>query len=310
MRRLRKQGAIQLVRWPLVAGSMAAVVLVRAREKLHLPRPATAALATSVPVGVIAGLPRTRVRRPILWAAHMWAYKVMFELPYDRPEWLRRRMHIDYVIRSDRVLGAGRPLPLRLQTALRRPPELTVLDWALSLFYATWDLEPHLVLAWMLVRRERQFARAAARLAAVFDSTLIGYWLLPTAPPWWASEQAGRMDGGVRRVVVEAKRALLGKPRPVADHEQGANPWASMPSDHFASALMTAMVLHEADRRAGVVAYGYAAVLAFALVYLGEHYVTDLLAGGALALSVRRIAPAMESFARRLAEASRRIEPS
>jgi hypothetical protein len=36
---------------------------------------------------------------------------------------------------------------------------------------------------------------------------------------------------------------------------------------------------------------GYAATLGFALVYLGEHYLVDLLAGTALTLTVRRMAP-------------------
>jgi membrane-associated phospholipid phosphatase len=287
--RSRRQMAAR-VSWPLLAAAAAAVVVVRRRDRVGLPRPATAGLAASVPAALAAALPRTRWRSAAVWAAHMWAYKMMFELPYDRPDWLRRRVHIDYPIRTDRLLCAGRPAGQRLQRALRRPPDLTVLDYVLALFYATWEIEPHLVLGWILWRHEQRFPGAAIRLAAVFDCTLIGYWLVPTAPPWWASEMVGRMDGDVRRVVVEVKRALLGRPRPVGDHEQGANPWAAMPSDHFASALMTAIVLSEVNRVAGMVAYGYALVLAVALVYLGEHYVTDLLAGGALVLGVRRAA--------------------
>jgi membrane-associated phospholipid phosphatase len=59
-----------------------------------------------------------------------------------------------------------------------------------------------------------------------------------------------------------------------------------MPSDHFASAAMTAILLTEQDRRLGALGWSYTLGLAFVLVYLGEHYVADLLAGLALALSV------------------------
>ena len=38
-------------------------------------------------------------------------------------------------------------------------------------------------------------------------------------------------------------------------------------------------------------AAAYAATLGFALVYLGEHYVVDLIAGAALTIAVRRAAP-------------------
>jgi membrane-associated phospholipid phosphatase len=162
--------------------------------------------------------------------------------------------------------------------------------------YALWQLEPHAAVAHILWRHPQRFVAAATRLAATFDLTLVAYWAIPTSPPWWASEKAGRMDGVLRRVVLEAKRELRDEPRPGADHEVGANPWAAMPSDHFATALATALVLFDLDRRLGAAAFAYAGALGFALVYLGEHYVVDLIAGSLLALAVgavvKRLGPA------------------
>jgi membrane-associated phospholipid phosphatase len=43
-------------------------------------------------------------------------------------------------------------------------------------------------------------------------------------------------------------------------------------------------------RAPGAIGWTYAAALGFALVYLGEHYVTDLVAGLALTEGVRRAA--------------------
>jgi hypothetical protein len=61
-------------------------------------------------------------------------------------------------------------------------------------------------------------------------------------------------------------------------------------------------MLAEAGPAAGTVGWTYAGALGFALVYLGEHYVVDLVAGLALAEAVRRIGPratgALESVAR------------
>jgi hypothetical protein len=68
----------------------------------------------------------------------------------------------------------------------------------------------------------------------------------------------------------------------------GGNPLAAMPSLHFATSAMAASLLAESDPLAGTVGTAYAAVLGFALVYLGEHYVVDLLGGLALTLAVRR----------------------
>jgi membrane-associated phospholipid phosphatase len=50
---------------------------------------------------------------------------------------------------------------------------------------------------------------------------------------------------------------------------------------------MAARVLSQTGKVAGAVGWGYAGTLGLALVYLGEHYVTDLLAGAALAEGVR-----------------------
>jgi membrane-associated phospholipid phosphatase len=67
----------------------------------------------------------------------------------------------------------------------------------------------------------------------------------------------------------------------------GGNPLAAMPSLHFATTLMGAHLLSEVGPAAGAVGWTYTALLGLALVYLGEHYAVDLLAGAALAETVR-----------------------
>jgi membrane-associated phospholipid phosphatase len=64
------------------------------------------------------------------------------------------------------------------------------------------------------------------------------------------------------------------------------NPTASLPSLHFA--VTFALYLYgRAHGRAGALLGGaYSVAMGLALVYLGEHYVVDLLFGGAVALGV------------------------
>jgi membrane-associated phospholipid phosphatase len=45
---------------------------------------------------------------------------------------------------------------------------------------------------------------------------------------------------------------------------------------------------------AGTLGWSYTALLGTALVYLGEHYAADLLAGAALTETVRRAAPSLK----------------
>jgi len=271
----------------LLAYVPAAIAYVRKRRDLGAPRPLSVLITAAAPAVVHAALPPGRKRAAAVWATHMWAYKANFEIPYDRPEELRRRLTIDAPLNSDTAIGLGTPPGQRLQRRLRRPPELTILDRALTYLYYTWEAAPHAVLVWILRNEPERFPLAAARLGVTFDLTLLGYWGLPSAPPWWASEREGRMDREVRRVVFEVGAELKRQRRPRIDHNPGANPWAAMPSDHFATAVMTAMLLSELGPAAGAAGAAYALALGTALVYTGEHYVTDLLAGLVLALGVQ-----------------------
>lgn len=301
---------LQRVRWAPLAYVPAVVLLARQRRKLG-PPPAPVTLGTvyTVPVAVMYALPSGRARLYLSWLSHMWAYKVAFEVPYDQPDRLRERLRIDSPIAIDRKVGLGTPPSQRLQRRLRHPPELTLLDKALTGIYLFWEAEPHLALGWIRSRHPGRFPGAALRMALTFDSTLIGYFATPTAPPWWASEFEGRMDGQVRRVTAEVMRAIRREPRPGSpeDHEPGSNPWAAWPSDHFGSALSAAIALAEADARAGMLGFAYAAALGFTLVYTGEHYVIDLLLGAGVALAIHGAGTLLTDWKVRLLEAA--IQP-
>lgn len=91
----------------------------------------------------------------------MWAYKNAFEMPADREERLRRRAHFDYPITVDRMIGAGAPPSQRIARRLRQRGHLSPLDKALSFFYWTWEIEPHLVIGWIRWSQTDDFAAAA-----------------------------------------------------------------------------------------------------------------------------------------------------
>ena len=141
-----------------------------------------------------------------------------------------------------------------------------------------WFLEPHGSLVWILARHPERFARSARQMAAVYDIGCAVYMAVPTAPPWWASEN-GYTDEEVRRIMVEVGEKEWGRAWGLLYESLGGNPWAAMPSLHFATAVMAALLLAEAGPVEGAAGFAYAAALGFALVYLGEHYVLDLLAG-------------------------------
>jgi membrane-associated phospholipid phosphatase len=260
--------------------------LVLARKRLGAPRLVTLALVSAVPVAVAAVAPRRKWRYAAVGAAYMWSFTVTWTLPYERPEKLRKRLRIDYPVRVDTWLGFGVPPTVRLQRALRDPPRVTGLDRLVLVVYGSW-IVPHALLAWLLLRHDEYVPRAAGRLAAAYHLTTPFYYLLPTAPPWWASEEAGRMGGEVERVRRHVLNSLAGRPRQT-EGEPAGNPWGSMPSDHIASAAITAMGLAELGPVYGAVGWSYVAAASFSVVYLGEHYLIDVLVGLALALGIQR----------------------
>ena len=309
------------VRWPVLAYVPTVVAFAHVRRRVGVPRPVTIPVVAAAPLAVTVALPRRKWRYAAVWATYVWVFKVAWEIPYDRPDKLRRRLRVRENVRLDRVIGGGEPLTLRLQRALRDPHRLTALDIVLTAaYYGLW-LGPHAVLMWMLLRRAERFPRAAGRLSAVYHLTTVGYWLRPSAPPWWASEHAGEMDGAVRRVPREVERAVLqhlgrvsargpGRDGAGDDWRARGNPWASMPSDHFAASCMTAVCLAEVGPKAGAAAWACVLLVGFAVVYLGEHYVADLIAALALAEAVRGAEPAVRPLVRAGAWVLSAFEPA
>jgi PAP2 superfamily. len=257
------------------------------RKKRRIPPAVTTAALAAGPPALAVLRPRTKLRDAGMYALQMWMFVLGHELPYDDPERAESRLRVGYPIRVDRVLGGGELPNVRLQRALAGLGKGNIVDRFLSWVHWSWFFEPHSALAYILARDQEQFARSARQMAAVYDVGCIVYAAVPTAPPWWASEE-GHTDAKVRRIMVEVGEEEWGKAWPVLYDVLGGNPWAAMPSLHFATSLMAALLLTELDPRAGAAGWVYAGTLGFALVYLGEHYVVDLLAGAALVIAIRR----------------------
>jgi membrane-associated phospholipid phosphatase len=290
------------------AGCVAAAVVVPlARRRCRIPAPLTVVACASGPLALAVLWPRSKKRDVALFGLQMWGFTMVHELPYDRPERLRARLRTRYPIALDRVLGGGRLPTVRLQRALARLGRANALDRGLAWVHWLWFIEPYAALALILVRHNERFPRAARQLAAVFDLGAAVYFAAPTAPPWWASEQ-GLTGEEVRRVMVEVGEETWGEAWGPLYDALGGNPWAAMPSLHFATSLLAALLLAEAGGAEGAAGWGYAAALGFALVYLGEHYVTDLIAGAALVALVRAGEPLAEPLVLGVNGALQRLE--
>ena len=257
-----------------------------ARKKLNVPPAVTTAALVGGPLALAVLRPRTRTRDAALYALQMWGFLNAKDMPHDDPEALRSRLRVDYPVRADLAIGLGELPNVRLQRALEGLGRGNPIDRTLSWVHWLWFFEPHSSLFWVLAKHPEHYPRMARQMAAVFDLGCIVYAAVPTAPPWWAAEN-GRADPRVRRIMVEVGEEQWGRSWEPLYGFLGGNPWAAMPSLHFACSLMAAILLTEAGPVEGAIGWTYCGALGFALVYLGEHYVVDLIAGAALVAAVR-----------------------
>jgi membrane-associated phospholipid phosphatase len=146
--------------------------------------------------------------------------------------------------------------------------------------YATHFVFIPLVTGVLWFRRRERFA---GWLAAVLTFTVVGmsgYIAYPAAPPWLASETGA--IGGVARISELGWDYLHLHPlAALTGSGQGAsNPVAAMPSLHAGSALLVALVLWPLTSRLWrVTLVCYVLLMAVALVFTGEHYAVDVVAG-------------------------------
>jgi membrane-associated phospholipid phosphatase len=265
------------------------------RRRARLKPSLVLAAAATAPLALTVAARPGRARQGALCALNMWAYLAAYEMPHDDPERLDARVRVKYPIVIDRVLGLGVTPTVRLQRTFSRPGRINRFERVLVFSHWIWFAVPHLSLAYVLARDADRFPSAAARMYAVFDIGAIFYWAIPTAPPWWAA-QHGHLEERqrpieVRRMMIEYGPQFWGDLWPGLYDVLGGNPLAAMPSLHFATSLMAAHLLAETGPLAGAVGWLYASTLGLALVYLGEHYAADLVAGAALTETVRLNAP-------------------
>jgi hypothetical protein len=149
-----------------------------------------------------------------------------------------------------------------------------------------------LALLWVYLRRHERFTRFRNTILLANLIGLIGFVVMPTAPPWMFPGH-GFVDG------VNHSSALL---------QTLANPYAAMPSLHSADALIVGFFLVSTSRTkwAKVLWALWPLWVWFCVIATANHYVADVLAG----IGVAVVALVTTSQARRVFERVRAAGPA
>jgi membrane-associated phospholipid phosphatase len=191
-------------------------------------------------------------------------------------------IHWEAPIHADKILGLGQVPTVRLQDALYTPGHLHIWDYAafsfwFSHFFATLVVG---VLIWRFAYG--WFHRFAACVVALAVMGLITYVVFPAAPPWLAGDH-GYLPHTFR--INHAVVNHLPVPKAGAMFQQGTewgNDVAAVPSLHAAYTMMICLFLWpRLNRRWRPLLVAYPIGMGISLIYLGEHYLIDILLGWA-----------------------------
>jgi membrane-associated phospholipid phosphatase len=190
---------------------------------------------------------------------------------------LLRRVHIGFPITVDRWLGRGQLPTTRLQAVLWDDGQLHWYDFLAALLYLLHFLIP-LVLAFCFWLWHRPlYWRFVRTYLVLMYAGFVVYLVYPMAPPWWASDQ-GRIPE-VQPVLSLVHWHGLGNPMGLLTVTFHPDEVAAMPSIHAAFSLLVWLVLWQLWPRWGWLVVLYPLAMGIAVIYSGDHYLIDVLAG-------------------------------
>ena len=188
-------------------------------------------------------------------------------------------VHSDNVISIERALMFGSVPTVSLQAWLRTPGVISGLDVAMTFVYVSHFFFP-LALAFILWLRDRpRYYRFVTTLMAVSFAAFLTFLLYPVAPPRFAGSFGENL--GVADVMSEVLSQANWFGFSWVYGNLVGNPVAAFPSMHAAYPLLVLLFLWERWKLAALVWLPVTLTIWFATVYLGHHYVVDVI-GGAL----------------------------
>jgi membrane-associated phospholipid phosphatase len=223
------------------------------------------------------------LRRGLSRAARDWLPLMAVLLLYDLSSPVREALgiapHVLPQLEADRLLPGAQVPTVALQDALYSPGVARWYDYAtlgvyLTHFFATLAVA---VAVWRFA--PERFARFRALVVALATAGFATYVLFPAVPPWMAGE-----DGfipPVHRIVGEMWTHVGVSPAAALFETRDAfyNDVAALPSLHAAYPVLLLLFFWGAGARVRAGLGAYALAMAFTLVYMGEHYVSDVVVG-------------------------------
>ena len=252
---------------------------------------------------IAAALVITSVGRGWRWAVRLvidWLPFAVLLLAYDYSygfvKQADRHVLVFPLVRIDELLFAGQVPAVWLQRHIDHAHAIGWWELAVSIIYASHFVVPFVLAGFLWWRSRRLWRQWVARLLTASFSAVLIYAAVPTGAPWYAASRGlipaiDRPVGrGWLKIGLHAAPVLLQRGR------QFVNPYAALPSLHATYSFLFALFLYRLVGRGRwrLLAFIYPMAMAFVLVYGGEHFVIDILAGWALAAASSSVCTRLE----------------
>lgn len=174
----------------------------------------------------------------------------------------------------ERALFNGYEPILVLQAAVGKLSDSDLVEDFASFVYSAHFVLPVLVGAWLWARDRNEFRRFGISLVVLCSPAFVTYVVAPTARPWLAQ------PGSVQHLMQETV-SRLDLPSAVtwlyAHHDY--NLYAAFPSLHAGFPVLAAVAAWRSSKAVGTALSSWAVLVWITVVYLGEHYVADVVGG-------------------------------
>lgn len=210
-----------------------------------------------------------------------WSVPVVLLLSYDYlrglvPK-LTQSVNIYQMINFDKFFFGSLPTNT-LQASLYTRGTIAWYDWIGTILYMSHFIAPMLFGFIFWIKDRKIFRNYFLALLLVSYGAFFTYIIFPAMPPWMAAQQ-----GIIPEVfkVMDQVFASFAKPvdLPSVYKFIGVNLVAAVPSLHAAYPFLTLLFLIQKYRFKGLIILPYVLGIWFSIVYMGEHYVFDIVIG-------------------------------
>jgi len=239
---------------------------------------------------ILLGRGRLFLRDWLPFIALLMAYELMRGLADDAGI----GVHVGDMVTADRLLAFGYIPTQVLQELLRPASGLDPVAIAATVVYMLHFVLP-LVTGFLLwVWRRPQYYDFVASLILLSMWGFVTYLLIPAAPPWYAADRGALAGPDGRPLIAYLKPGAFETIAQALGFDgrylysfafAGVNPnaVAAWPSLHVAYPFLSFLVLRRAFGRIGWLAFAYMLLVSFSVIYTGDHWISDCLAGVAYA---------------------------